>query len=70
MVEFIKVDIDNPNMRDICRSYTIRSVPTLVYINDMEEVDQIVGIPNGNIKNIIIEKAKQHFVLCEHIHVK
>ncbi len=51
-----KLDVDN-NQR-IAMDYGIRSIPTLLFFNNGQLVDQLVGaVP----KNMIVEKLNSHF---------
>jgi thioredoxin 1 len=41
-IKVCKVDVDNA--QDVAAEYGIRSIPTLVFVKNGEEVDRIVGI--------------------------
>ena len=45
-VKFVKIDIDN--IKDITLEYQVKSIPTLLLIQNGEEKDRIVGIVDKN----------------------
>ncbi len=45
-VKFVKIDIDNT--KDIALEYQVKSIPTLLLIQNGEEKDRIVGIVDKN----------------------
>ena len=52
-----KLNVDeNPT---IARKYGVTSIPTLLFFKGAEVVDQMIGVPSGNVKKIIEDKLKE-----------
>ena len=42
-LKVVKVDVDQPDVRDVAAKYNIRSIPTLLFFKNGEVVERIVG---------------------------
>lgn len=45
-VNVVRLDIEDPENFKIAHEFTIRSLPTLVYLVDGEVVDKVLGVKN------------------------
>ena len=55
---FGKVDIDNEANGELAQKYGVRSVPTIIFLKDGEEVGRIIG---AQPKERFVEEIKKQF---------
>lgn len=60
-IKIENIDIDTPNKQNLVEKYNIRSLPTLIFINENnEELERIVGTATINKIQSIISKYEDN----------
>lgn len=63
-IDIEEIDIDDPNKQDLVEKYNIRSLPTLIFINEEnEELERIVGTVTINKIQSIINKYEDNDII-------
>lgn len=53
-IDIKSIDIEEDNNQDLIRKYNIRSIPTLIFLNEDQEYNRLVGNQSYAIINKII----------------
>lgn len=54
-VLFHYIDVDNENNQDICNTYNISAMPTLVFIKNQEKLGSVIGANTDEIDTLLLQ---------------
>lgn len=57
-VDFYKLDVDDPNVRDVVMQLQITAMPTFLAFKDGQEFNRIVGADPRKIKSVVEDLAQ------------